>query len=127
MIIHFSFYPGVLGTNRPNGPDIAAQVPFSFLTSSGDSIYQAFLILSKLREYYIDKDTEKHLQNEDNHEILEMYSDRALMMRESLRFDPKVRQCLNKIWTVSDANHNGEITDTEYVVGIIGWFRLMTA
>jgi hypothetical protein len=83
------------------------------------------LVCNQLRGYYIDEQTEKHLETVNDAGVLEMYSDKALLMRESLRFDPKVRQCLNKIWIVTDSNQNGEITDEEYLVSwwLVGWGR----
>jgi hypothetical protein len=43
-----------------------------------------------------------------------MYTDKALLMRESLKFDPQVLSALEEIWEAVDNNQSGGISKDEY-------------
>jgi hypothetical protein len=68
-------------------------------------------LIDQLRVYYI-PDSEK---GEEDLDFGEMYSNTALLQRESLKFDPKVKALLDKIWQITDNNHNGSVDKDEYV------------
>jgi guanylate kinase len=45
-----------------------------------------------------------------------MYTDKALLMRESLKFDPRIVSVLEQIWEAADHDHSGAVSKDEYFV-----------
>jgi hypothetical protein len=43
-----------------------------------------------------------------------MYSDKALLRRESLKYDPRIIRTLSELWDMIDSNGNGRMDQTEY-------------
>eukprot|EP00936_MAST-01D_sp_MAST-1D-sp1_P002989 g2989.t1 len=67
-------------------------------------------LLKTLRAYYLHKvDTEEHAIESNA-----MYSDKALLQREALRFDADVLEVLNQIWSLADRNGDGGVDKYEY-------------
>eukprot|EP00741_Cyanophora_paradoxa_P000945 tig00000448_g913.t1 len=44
-----------------------------------------------------------------------LYTNKALLQRESLKFDPAVREVLERLWVVADVDEDGVIDHDEYV------------
>jgi hypothetical protein len=65
-----------------------------------------------LRAYYAPEGTEHEFHDEDPDENL--YSDKNLLKRESMRFHPQIVQLLKKMWTIADADGSGGIDLDEY-------------
>ena len=61
--------------------------------------------MNLLRNYYRAEEAE-----EDNY----FYTDRALLIRESMRFNPEIRHALENIWAWADKDGNGTIDEEEY-------------
>ena len=53
------------------------------------------------------------------------YSHKALLQRESLRFEPRIRKLLNKIWRLADADDSGYCDREEYFAIHESLFRMM--
>ena len=69
--------------------------------------------MDALRQYYHPEDHEPHEIDSDDSEE-DFYSDKAILKRESLRFDPKVIESLTNIWNVVDENHDNSVDFGEY-------------
>ena len=46
----------------------------------------------------------------------EFYSDKALLLRESLKFDQDILHTLDQLWQAVDSDQNGRVTEDEYKV-----------
>ena len=57
--------------------------------------------------------------------VNEFYTDKALLQRESLRFDPSVRAALDVIWNVTDTNGDGMIEKDEYIAMSTKLYRVI--
>ena len=65
-------------------------------------------LLENLRIFY--GADQQHTQ-----QMRHLYSDQALLKRESLMFDVDVQKSLRKFWVLYDANGSGTISKEEYV------------
>eukprot|EP00948_MAST-09A_sp_MAST-9A-sp1_P003084 g3084.t1 len=65
-------------------------------------------LLDSLREYYIGDHTSGTVHTD-------LYSDKNLLRREAIRFDPKIVALLNKIWNIADSDRSKRIERKEYV------------
>ena len=64
-------------------------------------------LLEMVRDLYIPKGHAIHSMGAEEKTTDEFYSDKALLMRESLKFDPRVLETLGKLWVAIDTNKNG--------------------
>lgn len=75
-----------------------------------------FTMLDELRLFY---DT-RHKLDEDTHEItgdnLHLYTDKALLQREAIKFDPGVQSVLQELYALIDSDFSGTIEKFEYVM-----------
>ena len=44
-----------------------------------------------------------------------LYDNKSLLQRESLKYDPRIVQALDRIWKTTDSNHNGGVDRDEYI------------
>jgi hypothetical protein len=63
-------------------------------------------LLNSLRTFY-DPDNE-HIGNPH-------YSDLALLQREAIKWNPRIRRILNKLWNLTDKDHDACIEKNEYI------------
>jgi hypothetical protein len=79
----------------------------SLVSEVATTIYTSTL-MEDLRRIYKGDEVD---DAEDNY----FTSDMALLMRESLKFDPGILKVLNDIWVVVDGDHSGDIDKAEYI------------
>jgi hypothetical protein len=66
-------------------------------------------LMGLLKEYYNPADAATHSVEDNEH-----YSNKNILMRESLRFDPDILYELNRIWEAAEEDHDGSIQLDEY-------------
>ena len=93
---------------------------FSF---HGDESLDRKPLMEVLRAYYAPEGTEHEFHDDDPDENL--YSDKNLLKRESMRFHPQIVQLLKKMWTIADADGSGGIDLDEYTEVFFALYNAM--
>jgi hypothetical protein len=85
-------------------------------------------LMQQLRSYYGDGDMRSSeekatddklaaigVQTTNDSPHMAFYTNKAILQRESLRFDPDILSILEDLWQVTDSSHDGKVVKAEYV------------
>ena len=85
-----------------------------YLMSQIDGDDSGEVDLSELSTWYYSKEDDRLTTRRTRHD--DDFTDRRILLRESLRFHPEVQTLMNDLWVMTDLDGSGSINKQEYVI-----------